>query len=223
MSDRARLAALAAVLVAAAAAVAIWAPHSADALRDRFDDLGVLGPPLFLCFSIPLVAAFFPGPLAAGAAGLLFGTAGGTAVGLVGGLASATLSFAIARRAGAGAAHRMAGDRLLTLRDRGEARPFVTVLYLRILPFPPFTAVNYAVGLSRIPYPPFAAASIVGMAPRTFAYAALGGSLSDLGSPEALVAIGILVAMGTGALVSVRRSGPGTGSSSPAARSAAQP
>ena len=71
MSDRARLAALAAFIVIAAACVTIWAPHSADALRDRFDDLGVVGPPLFLCFSIPLVAAFFPGPLAAGAAGLL--------------------------------------------------------------------------------------------------------------------------------------------------------
>ena len=142
---------------------------------------------------------------------------------LVGGLGSATLSFLIARRAGAGAAHRMAGDRLLTVRERAERRPFVTVLYLRILPFTPFTAVNYAVGLSRIPYPPFAAATIVGMAPRAFAYAALGGSLSDLGSPEALIAIGILVALGVGALISVRRSGPGTGSSSPAARWEARP
>jgi uncharacterized membrane protein YdjX (TVP38/TMEM64 family) len=186
-------------------AVGIWAPHSADALRDRFDGLGAAGPPLFLCVSIPLVAAFFPGPLAAGAAGLLFGTAGGTAVGIVGGLGSATLSFAIARHAGAGPARSLATERARGWLERAEARPFATVLYLRILPFTPFTAVNYAVGLSRIRYGPFAAATLAGMAPRTFAYAALGGSIGHLGSPESLAAIAILVAMGTVATISVAR------------------
>jgi uncharacterized membrane protein YdjX (TVP38/TMEM64 family) len=205
VGDRARLAAFTATLVGAAVAVAVWAPHSAGGLRDDFDGLGAAGPLVFLVVSIPLVAAFFPGPLAAGAAGLLFGTAGGTAVGLAGGLGSASLSFAIARHAASGPARSLAGERALGWSERAEARPFVTVLYLRILPFTPFTAVNYAVGLSRIGYRTFAAATLVGMAPRTFAYAALGGSIGRFGSPASLAAIGILVAMGALAMVSVAR------------------
>ena len=48
--------------------------------------------------------------------------------------------------------------------------------------------------------------TVVGAAPKVFAYVALGGSLSDLTSPEALVAIGLLVVMAlVGALVVRRR------------------
>jgi uncharacterized membrane protein YdjX (TVP38/TMEM64 family) len=41
----------------------------------------------------------------------------------------------------------------------------------------------------------FAAATAIGVAPRAFAYTALGGSLDDLGSPEAIIAIAALVVM----------------------------
>ena len=37
--------------------------------------------------------------------------------------------------------------------------------------------------------PQFAGATALGAAPRAFAYTALGGSLDDLGSPEAIAAI----------------------------------
>jgi uncharacterized membrane protein YdjX (TVP38/TMEM64 family) len=38
-----------------------------------------------------------------------------------------------------------------------------------------------------------AAATPIGALPRTFAYVALGGSLDDLGSPEAIAALALLV------------------------------
>ncbi|HEX5899397.1 MAG TPA: hypothetical protein VFY32_08355, partial [Solirubrobacteraceae bacterium] len=41
----------------------------------------------------------------------------------------------------------------------------------------------------------FVAATAIGVAPRAFAYTALGGSLGDLGSPEAIVAVVVLVLM----------------------------
>lgn len=84
----------------------------------------------------------------------------------------------------------------------------------------PFTAVNYAAGLTRVPLATFLAVTAVAVSPRAFAYAALGGSLDDLGRPEALVAIGVLIAMAVGGLLLLRRAGPGRGSSSPAGRSA---
>ena len=44
-----------------------------------------------------------------------------------------------------------------------------------------------------------------GVAPRTFAYVALGGSLGNLDSPEALAALAVLVAMALGGALLARR------------------
>ena len=51
----------------------------------------------------------------------------------------------------------------------------------------------------------FAGATALGAAPRAFAYMALGGSLDDLGSPEAIAAIVVLVVMAVGGVVALRR------------------
>ena len=52
----------------------------------------------------------------------------------------------------------------------------------------PYNLVNYAAGLTPVRLGAFVAATALGVAPRAFAYTALGGSLGDLGSPEAIVA-----------------------------------
>ena len=73
----------------------------------------------------------------------------------------------------------------------------MSVLYARIAPGVPYTVVNYAAGLTRIPLLVFAAATALGTAPRAFAYTALGGSLGNLRSPEAAIAVAVLVVMGS--------------------------
>jgi uncharacterized membrane protein YdjX (TVP38/TMEM64 family) len=65
--------------------------------------------------------------------------------------------------------------------------------------------VNYAAGLSPVTLRAFTAATAIGCAPRAFAYTALGGSFDDLGSPEAIAAIVVLVVMGLAGLVLARR------------------
>jgi uncharacterized membrane protein YdjX (TVP38/TMEM64 family) len=112
-------------------------------------------------------------------------------------------------------------------------RGFLAVLYARILPAMPYSVVNYAAGLTRVPLATFAAATAIGCAPRAFAYTALGGNLSTLGSPAAIAAYAVLVVMGLGgAAVAARdvrarraltRSGSGTATSSPDDRSADRP
>jgi uncharacterized membrane protein YdjX (TVP38/TMEM64 family) len=61
----------------------------------------------------------------------------------------------------------------------------------------PYSLVNYAAGLTPILLRSFVAATAIGVAPRAFAYTALGGSLGDLRSPEAIVAVAVLVVMAT--------------------------
>jgi uncharacterized membrane protein YdjX (TVP38/TMEM64 family) len=76
--------------------------------------------------------------------------------------------------------------------DRG----FVAILLARVAPGLPYTLVNYAAGLTPVALLSFAAATVLGAAPRTAAYVALGGSFGDLRSPEAMVAVAVLAIVG---------------------------
>jgi uncharacterized membrane protein YdjX (TVP38/TMEM64 family) len=155
--------------------------------------------------SASLTCALFPGPLLAGASGLLFGTALGFPLSLTAAVLGACVAFTISRHVGGDAVEHVAGRRLLALRDLVSRRGFVSVLYARIVPGAPYTLVNYAAGLTRIRLPVFAAATALGAAPRAFAYTALGGSLDNLRSPEAIVAVAVLVLMALAGLVLLRR------------------
>jgi len=214
---------LAALLVSLVAVLALSGSLSAERVRDWVDGFGAAGPVVFVCLSALLTVALFPGPLLAGASGLLFGTALGTPISIAAATLGASLAFSLSRWWAHDAVLALAGPRLLALRDVLARRGFLSVLYARIAPGVPYNLVNYAAGLTAIPLRTFAAATALGASPRAFAYTALGGSLDDLGSPEAIVAICLLVAMAIGGLVWLRASGSAGGWSSRAGRSAGRP
>jgi uncharacterized membrane protein YdjX (TVP38/TMEM64 family) len=180
---------------------------SSDEARDFADDLGALAPiatvPLFVLANFAVAWT-----LLAGAVGLLFGTAAGTPLALAGVTAAALTQMAIARK--------LAGEhrgRLLPQRTK-QVETFITengavaIMELRIVPFLPFGAVNYAGGLTHLSYRDMALGTAVGAAPKVFAYTALGGSLDDLTSPEALTAVALLVVLGlAGAALAWRQLG----------------
>ena len=196
MSHRLRLAALAFGLAAIAVAVFVTVSRSPEHVRDIVDGTGAWAPVLFIPLSAALSCAFFPGQLLAGASGLLFGTAAGTPITIVAATLAAVTAFSISRHGGRGALDELSGPRIRTWQDRIERGGFLAVLYARIAPLSPFVAINYISGLTRLRMGTFALATVIGIAPRAFAYTALGGHLDDLGSPEALAAIAVLVVMG---------------------------
>lgn len=196
--------ALAAAVGGLFALVAILTGLSADRVRDWIDPLGAGGPFVFILLSSLLACALFPGPLLAGASGALFGTALGTPISIASATLAAVLAFTVARRVARRTVEDMVGERLARQRTWIDRNGFLAVLYARIAPGLPYMAVNYVAGLSRIRLASFAAATAIGTAPRAFAYTALGGHLGNLRSPEALVAVGLLVAMAVGGLVLAR-------------------
>jgi uncharacterized membrane protein YdjX (TVP38/TMEM64 family) len=195
VNPRLRLLTLALLVGSAFAVVALSGSLSADGVRDRVDGLGAAGPLLFIPISAGLTVALFPGPLLAGASGLLFGTALGTPVSVASATLGATLAFGLSRWWAHDAVQELAGPRLSALRAWVGRRGFLSVLYARIAPGVPYSLVNYAAGLTPILLRSFVAATAIGVAPRAFAYTALGGSLGDLTSPEAIVAVVVLVLM----------------------------
>jgi len=200
-----RLGALAAALVAFVLVLALSGSISAGRVRSWGDGYGAAGPLVFIAVSASLTVVLFPGPVLAAASGLLFGTALGTPVSIASATLGATLAFCLSRWWAHDAVVALAGPRVHALRAWIGRRGFLTVLYARIAPGVPYTLVNYAAGLTPVALRSFVVATAIGVAPRAFAYTALGGSLGDLGSPEALAAVAVLVAMAVGGALLARR------------------
>lgn len=198
---------LAVVAVVVTGVVALWlsgvAPSSSE-LREWGDDLGPAAP-LVWPVLFALVNFVVPWPLIAGATGAVFGTAAGTPIALAGVLLAAVLQFGLARTtAGERLRARMLArvPRIDALLDRNG---FLAVFYSRIVPGIGWGPVNYAAGLARVRLRDVLLATVVGGTPKVFAYVALGGNFDDLARPEALVAIGVLVALGIGGLFVAHR------------------
>ena len=213
-----RLALLGLAVAVAVAVVLLVVRPTPDAVRERVGDvrarvdaIGPFAPVLFVAVSAALTPLMFPGPLLAGASGLLFGTALGFPVSLTSAVLGASLAFLVGRYLAGDAVEHLAGPRLAALEALVSRRGFLSVLYARIAPGVPYSLVNYAAGLTRIPLVVFAAATALGAAPRAFAYTALGGSLGNLRSPEAAIAVAVLAAMALAgvALIARERRRPG--------------
>jgi uncharacterized membrane protein YdjX (TVP38/TMEM64 family) len=200
-----RLALLVALIAGAFVIVASSGSFSAQRVRDWVDGYGIAGPLVFIAVSALLTPALFPGPLLAGASGLLFGTWLGTPIAIVSATLGASLAFSLSRWIAHDAVEQLQGARLTRLRAFIGRRGFLSILYARIVPGVPYSLVNYAAGLSPIALLTFAGATALGCAPRAFAYTALGGSLDDLGSPEAIAAVVVLVVMAAAGLLLARR------------------
>lgn len=169
-------------------------PGSSSQFRGELAGLGFWELPATLAVGALLVCALVPVPLVAGACGLLFGAG-------LGGVA-ATTALSLGGALAYGAARLTRGP----VRGSRRGMPaFAGVLTARIAPAMPFALVSYASGVARVGLVEFTGATILGVAPRAFVYAALGGSLGDYTSPKALMAALALAALAViGAVVGWR-------------------
>ena len=174
-----------------------------DEVRDWGDGLGdwayVAFVPLFV-----LVNFLITWPILAGAAGLLFGTAAGTPLVLAGVTAASLAQMLVARTLASGHHGNLLPERTKTVEDFLTRHGAVAVMESRIVPLLPWGIVNYSAGLTRLRYRDMALGTVVGAAPKVFAYTALGGSLDNLTSPEAIVAIALLATLALAGALFVR-------------------
>ncbi len=203
LGPRARLALLVIGLLALFLLVANRVP-SPERVRAWIEPWGWAAPVAFVALAVPLHASFVPGPLLAGASGLLFGPLLGTAVTLTSSICSAIVELAVGRRTGREGMDRLGGPRYRAAATWLERHGFWAVVTLRLAPLLPDAPVSYAAGLSHVRTWQFIAGTAVGAAPRAFAYTALGGSLGDLSSPLAYVAATIIVLAAATGVVALR-------------------
>jgi uncharacterized membrane protein YdjX (TVP38/TMEM64 family) len=201
-----RLALLALLLGALFAAGAIGGLRpDLEHVRDWAGGFGAAGPLVYVPLSAALSCAFVPGPVLAGAAGLLFGTWLGTPTALASATLAACAQLLVARHVAGRHVAALLPPRVRAIDAFLERRGFVAVMLVRLTPGVPYTLTNYGSGLTRLRVAHMAAGTAAGALPRTWVYVALGGSLDDLGRPEAVVALVLLVAFGAAGLWLARR------------------
>ncbi|MBN1528251.1 MAG: TVP38/TMEM64 family protein [Thermoleophilaceae bacterium] len=177
---------------------------SADEAREFGESLG----PFAALAYIPLFAVVnfvVAWAVLAGAAGLLFGTVAGWPLALAGVTLAALTQMNVARRLAKGHHGNLLPQRTRGIEDFLQHSGTIAVMESRIVPFLPYGVVNFAAGLTRLTYREMAVGTLVGAAPKVFAYVALGGSISNLHATEVKVAVGLLVVLGVVGLVVVKR------------------
>lgn len=174
-------------------------------LRDQVHAAGPLAPLVWIPVSALLGAALFPGPVLAGAGGLLFGTVMGTVTNLVSAVLSALVSREIGHRVGYAGAVEVLGPRAAAVERLAEQQGTAVVLVQRLLPGVPDAPLSYAFGALGITRRQLAIGTLLGSLPRAFSYTAIGAHLDDPTSPLAVIGVvGAVLSAVLGAVVGRR-------------------
>ncbi len=179
-----RLLLLAAVVAGIVVAVLNSASLDSAALEAWITQFGPWAPIVFFFAYVLATVLFLPGLLFTLAAGALFGPYVGTLIALIGATVGATIAFVIARYVLADWIAARTPARVQRVIEGVEAEGWRFVAMTRLIPFIPFNALNYALGLTRIRLVSYALASVVFMAPGAAAYAYLGHAGRSLATGE---------------------------------------
>ncbi len=163
-----------------------------EEVRRAISATGPAAPLGYLVASAVLGALFVPGSILAAGSGMLFGPLVGVFVTLGAAVGTAVVASRVGRRAGRDSARALLGsqraDRIDGLIERGG---LWAVVGQRFIPGLSDALASYAFGAFGVPLWQMAVGSLIGSAPRAFAYTALGASIKHLSSPLAYAAIAV--------------------------------
>lgn len=145
-------------------------------IQDWLDDYGSFGPLAFVAAHLLASLFFVPRTVMAIVAGVLFGLWWGAVWSLLGALIGAAVSFLAARYVNANAIQPEDMRAIGPWLKRAEAGGWRAVAIARLIPVVPHTAINYALGVTRIPFRAYLLGTLVGIAPTTIVFANLGAT-----------------------------------------------
>ena len=112
--------------------------------------------------------------------GFLFGIVPGALTAVAGATTGAAIVFAIGRGPGADLLRRMGGTRIAPLAAGFRRDAFGYIMVLRLLPLFPFWMTNLAPAACGVTMRVFVAATLLGLLPGAFVYAAMGAGIEDV-------------------------------------------
>ncbi len=206
-----RLGILVFLVAAAAAAVLVFPLPPVGEIRSYFGRTGCWGPAAFIVAYAALTLAPVPKNVLSVAAGLIFGLGGGVTVVYAGAMLGSVAAFWLGRWLGREAVERFTGTRVEKVDRLLRRRGMAAIIGVRLVPVLPFTAINYAAGLTSLGWWQYLLGTAIGILPGTVSFVALGvfglkpGWQLDL----ALGALGVLTLAGLVGAVRRRRTGKG--------------
>jgi uncharacterized membrane protein YdjX (TVP38/TMEM64 family) len=165
---------LVAGVVTGAVALTVTGLPRAETVRALVDGAAGAGPVVAVMGCAALTLAFVPRSVVAVLGGVVFGPLWGAGYVLAGAVLGATVAYLIGAALGQELLDRRMGPRWRRAQRWLLRRSFAAVIYSRLLPVVPFGLLNYAFGAAGISLRVFVPATLLGIAPSTLAYAALG-------------------------------------------------
>lgn len=160
---------------------------------------------VFVGFSVSGLPRIYPTVLA----GSLFSLPVALGMGLIGSTFGSVIAFRLARGFGRPWVEARYGDGLGRWGDLINRSGFSLILLLRLMPGTNALVTSMVGGISRIPTRIFAAATLIGIAPSTVAFALLGKGLSSGQHWQVVVSVAALLVLAVSTLVAWRRRGGG--------------
>lgn len=219
-SPQVRMGLLVAILAAGVAATVALAPEGATERRELLETVqgavnaaGPAAPIAYVGLYAVGTIAFVPGAPLSLAGGALFGPLWGTVLVVAGATIGGWGAFVVARRLGRDQVEALAGGRFGRVDRWLEQQGFLAVLYLRLVIVVPFNLLNYVAGITSVRRRDYLLATVVGIVPAAFAFAAFGdvalaaldGDLDALLSARFLSAVALIVLLAAGGPVVHRR------------------
>jgi len=183
-----------------------------EILRNYIGGFGYLAPFIYiLCFTI-LPIAFFPVPILALAAGLLFGFLPGTIYTLIGAVLNSAIMFLMAKVLAKDAVTNLLQRKLPEnwssfLFNLDEKKGFGIIFILRLIPAMPYNFINYGAGLTSIKFSSYMLATILGILPGTLVFLNIGNQALNIHNPAFMVSIILLILLTIFSLILGKRIG----------------
>ncbi len=178
---------------------------SAAALRRMIEETGWAAPAVFVGLYAVVTLAPVPKNVLSALGGLLFGLLPGVLLVLAAALVGASVAFALGRGLGRDSVERLTSTRVHEVDALLARRGLVAVVAVRLVPVVPFTAINYAAGLTGVRTRDYLLGTAVGIVPGTVAYVTLGTYGSTPGAWPFLASAAALVALSVGGVLVARR------------------
>jgi uncharacterized membrane protein YdjX (TVP38/TMEM64 family) len=141
------------------------------------------GPLLFLTIHVLASLLFMPRTAMAAIAGWAFGVWWGGALAIIGSLLGALAGFAVGKYLNPNV-FSLSDSRIGPLARLLEQGGWRAVAVVRLVPFLPHSAINYAAGLTTLGWGPYAVGSLVGQLPLTVAFVQFGAAGHHLAGGE---------------------------------------
>ena len=146
-------------------------------LQDYIADAGIYAGIIYILIYTIRPLIFFPTSILTPVSAVLFGPVLGWIFTYIGENFSASVAFFVGRYFGGGVTEKF---KILKKLDGSISEsPFITVLFLRMVPLFPFDFVNFGLGVTKIPFRWYILGTLLGVIPGLTAYIFLGTSITN--------------------------------------------